>query len=241
MKHLILTLTILSLLGCQRNPDRQAAKFKTIMIKSEGEVGTAPDIASFYVNLECLNLSIEASKNCLVEKSNELMAELRSHGIAEDDIVSTSLNMRKSYTWRNSSNVFQGYESSSQVFVTLRDLGKIEGIYTKLLANPNLDLGGLNYSHSQMDSLKNEAYVNALVKAGKLSDKILNKLPEKEKEILKIGNVQISSSQSEAKGEFLMNARNSLDEVRKVPNSSVAISKGTIRVSANLFVEYQIK
>ncbi len=240
MKHLILPLVILGLLGCQRNPDSQAAKFKTIMIKSEGEVEIAPDIASFYVNLECLNPSIEASKNCLVEKSNELMAELRSHGIADDDLVSTSLNMRKSYTWRNGSNVFQGYESSSQVFVTLRDLSKIEGIYTKLLANPKLDLGGLNYSHSQMDSLQNEAYVKALAKAGKLSDKILNELPETKKEILKIGNVQVSSSLPEAKSLF-NNEGNFLTEVVTVPNSTVAISKGTIRVSANLFVEYQIK
>jgi uncharacterized protein YggE len=148
--------------------------------------------------------------------------------------------MNKSYAWRNNSSVFEGYRSSTTVFVTVRNIEKLDEIYTELLENRNLDLGGLSYSHSRLDSLKNEAYVNALEKSGILTDILLGKLPESKKEILKIGNVEISASMPEA-NESKYEAEFDMEEVAVSKNKSIAISKGTVRVTATLFVEYQIK
>lgn len=210
------------------------------MIKSLGEVESLPDMATFHINLNCLDRSIQASKNCLVEKSNELTSKLQSFGISKDDILTTSVEMNRSYAWRNNSSVFEGYRSSTAIFVTIKNIENLDEIYTELLENRNLDLGGLNYSHSQIDSLKNEAYVNALDKAGILTDKLLEKLPESRKEILKIGNVEISASMPEGKDSSL-EVQYDREEGQAARNQSIAISKGTVKVIATLFVEYQIK
>jgi len=210
------------------------------MIKSLGEVETLPDMATFHIDLNCLDKSIKDSKKCLVDKSNELNTNLQSFGINKDDILTTSVDMNKSYAWRNNSSVFEGYRSSTTVFVTVRNIEKLDEIYTELLENRNLDLGGLSYSHSRLDSLKNEAYVNALEKSGILTDILLGKLPESKKEILKIGNVEISASMPEA-NESKYEAEFDMEEVAVSKNKSIAISKGTVRVTATLFVEYQIK
>ncbi len=236
MKKLIGIFSFLTLLSCQNTSTVEPSKFKTIMIKSIGELETLPDMATFQIDLTCLDKSIKTSKKCLVSKSNELIDKLKSFGINKDDILTTSINMNKSYTWRNNSNVFEGYRSSTSVFVTLRNIEKLDEIYTELLENRNLDLGGLNYSHSRLDSLKNEAYVNALDKSEILVDKFLERLPETKKEILKIGNVEISTSLPEPNESKYVEA-----EVAFSRNKSVAISKGTVRVTATLFVEYQIK
>ncbi len=239
MKKIIGIISFLALVSCQNNPTVDHGQFKTIMIKSDGEVETLPDMASFQISLNCLDKSIKESKNCLVDKSNELNTRLQSFGISKEDILTTAVEMNKSYIWSNNSNIFEGYRSSTTLIVTVRTIEKLDEIYTELLENRNLDLGGLNYSHSKLDSLKNEAYVNALDKAGILADRLLEKLPESKKEILKIGNVEISATLPEAqdyKEEEVFN----MAEV-KMKNQSIAINNGTVRVTSTLFVEYQIK
>ena len=239
MKQIIGIFSFLILVSCQNNSKVELSKFKTIMIKSFGEVETLPDLATFHIELNCLDKTIKASKNCLVDKSNELNSMLQAFHISKDDILTTSVDMNKSYSWRNNSRVFEGYRSSTTVFVTVRNIEELDEIYSELLENRNLELGGLNYSHSRIDSLKNEAYVNALEKSGILTDKLLEKLPESKKEILKIGNVEISASMPET-NESKFEVEQEMEETADSKNKSIGISKGTVRVTATLFVEYQI-
>lgn len=238
MNKLIAVLIILVITGCQSREPRPG-KFKTLMIKSVGEVETLPDVASFRIQLTCLNQSIKSSKQCLIDKSNELNNKLLAFGISKEDILTSSVDMNKSYTWNRSTRIFEGYISSTVVYVKVKDLNKLDEIYTELLENRNLEISGLSYSHSNLDSLKNEAYLNALKSSNVLADKLVNELPESKKEIIKIGNVEISSSLPESAkftGDEMM-AETSV----AVRNQSVAISKGTVSVMATLYVEYQIK
>ncbi|QNR23273.1 SIMPL domain-containing protein [Croceimicrobium hydrocarbonivorans] len=239
MKNLIALFSLLLLVSCQNNSTPAHSKFKTILLRSEGEVETLPNQASFYIRLECLDFSIKKSKQCLIDKSNELNDKLLALGVDQDDILTTAVDLDKSYRWQNSSQIFEGYKSSTRIYLTVKDIDKLDEIYTELLENRNLDLGGLSYSHSEIDSLKNEAYLNALKKAGELSDKLLEQIPETKKEILKIGNVEISASQPDANQFLKQEADNFANSVAKF--KSIAISKGTVKVTASLYVEYQIK
>jgi len=239
MRTIFGIISMFILVGCQGNSPAERSKYKTLMIKSYGEIETLPDIATFYINLNCLEKSVKVSKKCLVDKSNELNGKLISFGIDQNDILTTAVNLNKNYKWVNNTQVFQGYNSSTRMFVTIRDIDKLDEIYTELFENRNLDLDGLSYSHSKIDSLKNEAYIDAYKKADILADKLLMELPESEKEVLKIGNVEISASVPET----LEMEQEVLNEVRSqsAKNQSIAISKGTVIVNATLFVEYQIE
>lgn len=240
MKTIFGILSVLILFGCQNNSPNERSKFKTIMIKSYGQIEALPDLATFYINLNCLEKSLKISKKCLVDKSNELNSKLISLGIDQDDILTTSVNLNKNYTWVKNTRVFEGYNSSTRMFITIRDINNIDEIYTELFENRNLDLGGLSYLHSKIDSLKNEAYVDALKKASILADKLLIELPESEKEILKIGNVEISASLPETK-DLKYEAEYDAVEESSVQNQSLVISKGTVIVNSTLYVEYQIE
>jgi uncharacterized protein YggE len=227
-------------MGCQKKLPVEPAKFKTIMIKSFGEVETLPNMATFHINLNCLDKSVKNSKKCLVDKSNELLDRLKTFGIDKGDILTTSVEMHKSYTWRNRSRAFIGYRSSTTVFITVRVIDKLDDIYTELLENRNLDLSGLSYSHSAIDSLKTEAYVNALEKSGTLSDRLLDQIPETNKEILKIGNIEITASLPQVNQSEYDFVEQEIDLMMDSENKSIAISKGTVKVTATLYVEYQI-
>ena len=240
MKQLIGIISLLVLISCQNQTTVEPSRYKTIMIKSFGEVETLPDMATFHVNLNCLDKSIKASKNCLVDKSNELHSRLQSLGVSKDDILTTSVDLNKSYTWRNNSSVFEGYRSSTTVYITVKNVENLDEIYTELLENRNLELGGLSYSHSKIDSLKNDAYVDALEKSQILADRLLEEMPETKKEILKIGNVEIQASMP-VRNEDNIQDQSEMAENAAANARSIAISKGTVKINATLYVEYQIK
>lgn len=240
MKHLIGIIGLLALTSCQNNSNPEEVIFKTIQIKSIGEAETLPDMATFQISLDCLDKSIKTAKKCLIDKSNELDNLLQSLGIYKDDILTTSVTLNRSYTWKNNSSVFEGFRSSATLYVTIRDIDKLDIIYTELLENRNLELSGLSYSHTKLDSLKNEAYLNALEKANNLADRLLEKLPESKKEILKIGNVELSAS-IPTENELMYMSDFDMKENEVSLEKNIAISKGTVYISATLYVEYQIK
>ena len=241
MKSIIISICVFLFVGCQSTSIVEQSKFKTLMIKADGEVETLPNMASFYIDLSCLDLSITESKKCLEDKSNELTKKLLSYNIKKEDIMTTAITLNKSYKWVNNSRVFEGYRSTTQTIVTVRDLEKLSIIYSDLLENKNLTLAGLNYSHSDLDSLKNEAYVKALEKADVLADKLLSKLPENSKEVLKIGNVKISSSLPNQQNEEVVEESSRMYAMNDMKNTGISINTGTIKINATLFVEYQIK
>lgn len=237
MKNLLaLCLMLVTITSCQMNTSTTAtsSKMKTFMIESVGKVETMPNEASFYINLSCVDKSVAAAKECIVKQSNELMARLLAHGLKKEDIQTNNISLDKSYSWTNNTRVFEGYRSSTSLTVKVRDLDKLDVIYTDLLENEHLDLGGLSYSHSDMENLKNQAYVNALKKADVLAEKLLAELPEKNKEVLKIGNVQITSSNPVAQDTRMMYAK-------AEDAGSIAISTGMITIQATLYIEYLIK
>ena len=235
MKPLLLLSSFLLLVSCRTNTAVQPP-YKSMMIKSVGEVEVQPDMASFYVNLSCIDKSIEQSKQCLVSQSKNLHSKLIGFGIEEKDLQTGSVTMNKSYIWNNGTRIFEGYRSTTQVFVTIRNIDKLDDVYTSLLGDELLELAALNYSHSKMDSLKNEAYINALDKSMATVDKLLENLPESKKEVMNIGNVEINTQAPELKYRF-----GNADRMEVDANQTVAISPGIIRINATLFVEYRIR
>src|SRR5688572_4693613 len=193
MYKLPLFVALLALASCQSDGTRLDSKHKTLMIKAAGEIETVPDMATFRIQLSCLKSTIGASKQCLVDKSNALNKKLLGFNIDPKDILTTAVDLQKSYEWRRNSQVFTGYNSATTLIVTVRNLDNLDRIYTELIENQNLEIGNLAYSHSKLDSLKNEAYMKALRNSNVLADRLLTELPEKKKEILKIGNIAISA------------------------------------------------
>ncbi|MFB6317219.1 SIMPL domain-containing protein [Saccharicrinis sp. FJH54] len=231
MKKIVI-IAILStfLIGCQQNISN-----KTIVLKASGYVLAEPDQASIDLNLSCVDKNLEKAKSKLINKASTVNDILKKLGIEEKDILTTSLRLNKAYEWRNNSNVFTGYNASSQVHVVIRNLDILGDFYTRFLVMEDLSIGNLTYQHSKIDSLSNEAYLNALENASILADKLLTKLPETNKTIGRISNEQLSTS---GPANELMFARE--ENNTGISKSKMPVSTGNMAVEQTLFVEYVI-
>ncbi|NNJ89003.1 MAG: SIMPL domain-containing protein [Eudoraea sp.] len=243
MKTLTSFFAVILMISCQTTNTDNPPKFKTILLRVQGQVETVPDIAAFRVQLKCLKNSVMASKECLVDKSNELQDQLIGYGIHQEDILTSAVELDKRYRYRNRAYIFIGYESVTTMTVTTKSMESLANIYSALLENKNLNLDRLSFTHSKLDSLHKKAHLVALENANLLADELLLKLPETEKELLKIGNVAIKASNHATDNiveeSVLLNTE--ADYMTERVSDVVAINNGLIKVYATLFVEYQIQ
>lgn len=230
MKRLLYFLMIISLIGCVTKEN-----FKTIILKTTGYIEVKPDEASIQIQINCIDKNLEIAKNCLLEKSNGLIATLTQFGIQAQDILTTRVDLNKDFIWQNNSYVFNGYSASTSANVMIRDLKVLETLYPELLSNDQLTIGGLTYQHSKIDSLNEMAYLNALDNANKLADKILSTLPEKNKMITEISNIEISKIDNN------INAQPSYSrEVNELEKLKLPISVGNMIAEQQLYVVFKI-
>ena len=212
-----------------------------LVLRAEGEVETAPDMASFRVELACLRPRVTAAKDCLVEESQALEDALTGFGVSPDDLQTQAVTLNKSYSWRNNSQVFEGYQAATALTVTVRDLGRLDGIYTELLENRRLEIGPLSYSHSRIDSLSDLAHVCALARAEALGDALVAGLDTRRKTVVAIGNVDL---QRYLPGDFGADAAYGavVEQAAPVSRASrgVAISEGLIKIKSVLEVAYRL-
>jgi uncharacterized protein YggE len=213
---------------------------KTMLIKSNGEISVQPDEASITVHLACVNMNIKTAKDCLIDRSESLNKSVLELGVKPDDILTTSINQSKEYRWINNSEVFFGYRTSLTTQLTIRDLKILEDLYTGLLLNKNATIGNLSYSHSKMDSLNNAAYLKALENANTLADQLLSKLNETEKEVVRIGNMNLPSVGDNYEVRYEGNMEKELMELN-AENRTIRINNGMMYANKTLIVEYRIK
>lgn len=240
MKRILMLVLIGSLAACQsQQPPAERKAFKTIMLRSAGQVETSPDMASFRVGITCIDKNLKKAKECLVLRSNAVMETLKGFSIAEEDIKTTGVSLDKSFSWRRYSSVFEGYDASMGIIVSVRDLDQLEAVITELIDDQKVNLGRLSYSHSRLDSLENLAYQVALENADNSAEAVLSMLPESGKEVLKVGNVSISSSKP---GYDYFEEDMDVMMIRSVNDrGNINMSSGLIRVDALLYVEYRIQ
>jgi uncharacterized protein YggE len=230
MNRLILFLSVLIVTGCQSKND-----IKTIVLKTDGYVEAAPDEAGIVLNLNCVDKRIENAKSCLIDKTANLNNDLIVSGILKEDILTTGVALAKDYIWVNNSNVFNGYNASTSVNVRVRNLKVLDELYTKLLDNEQLTIGSLTYYHSKIDSLNEVAYLKALDKAGTIADMILTRIPEKNKSIIKISNIEMTEKDD---GPVLQYRK--FEEAAASDQGTMIVNTGNIKVEQHLFVEFKV-
>jgi len=230
MKRLSIILSVILLISC--NPEKN---YKTILLKTSGIVEVAPDEASLSLNLSCVDKNIEQAKTCLLNISSRLNEDMINFKIRKEDILTTNVNLNKDYVWINNSNIFNGYLASTTTRVKIRDLTTLDEVYTKLLSNENLTIGSLTYNHSRLDSINEVAYLIALENANKLADKILSRLPEKNKAITRISNFEITRSEIIPEPDL-----RKLEEFVVQDQRQLTVNIGNMIAEKALYVEFKI-
>jgi uncharacterized protein len=142
----------------------------TITISGTGEIYTKPDLAviSFSVVNEAKDASLALSQNS--EKMNKVIDALKSKGVNEKDIKTTSFNVYPRYEYNNlkdssGQRILAGYDAQSQLEVKSKDLSKVGEIIGAAVSAGANEVSNLQLTIDNQDEFKKQAREQAIEKA----------------------------------------------------------------------------
>jgi len=233
MKKIVYIIIALSLFGCNKSDN---VKDILVNIKASGEIQLVPDIASIAVNINCTNKDLSKSTDCTKKSIDELFALLNEHKIEKDDYHSSRINLEKKYIWKKNSQVFHGYKSSSTINILFSNLEIMSVVITKIMTMGNASLYNLNYSHSEIESFANKAYLEALDNTKTLANEIKSKLGGKSVEVSQISNIRERSGIHESG----IPEKKALSIDRSSEPSTIQVNPGMLKIIKDIYVQYRI-
>jgi len=141
----------------------------TLSVAASGEVKTTPDMATITVGVDTTASSAGQAMSANAERMSRVIAALKAAGVEARDLQTSSLNLSpQTVAEEGKAPRVTGYQASSQLNVTVRDLTRIGPAADAVVAAGATNIGQISFGLSNSLAAENAARL-AAVKA--LQDK----------------------------------------------------------------------
>ena len=125
-----------------------AVQGPVVEITASETVQSEPDQATVGAGVTTRALTAVQSLRDNATRMDAVISRLKALGIAREDIQTSGVNLNAAFQYNNNNTppVFQGYDVTNQVSVTLRDIGKIGATLDALVAAGANNLNGPFFS-----------------------------------------------------------------------------------------------
>jgi uncharacterized protein YggE len=129
------------------------------VVSGEGKVTVTPDIAKINLGIQENGLSLKQVQDSVNTKSKTLTSKLKSLGINENDIKTTSYYVYPQYDYSSSSRKVTGYQVSTNYLVTINNFETINNVLVAATEVGANDIGGISFDLNESTKVKktNEA------------------------------------------------------------------------------------
>ncbi len=145
----------------------------TISVDGTGDAVAIPDIATLSFSVTETAKTVADAQAQATKKVNATISALKSSGIAEKDIQTTSYNINPHYEYQNSvcssngicppsKSIVTGYDVSQSTDVKARDLKKVGDLLTLIGSNGVQNVSGPSFSVDNPDVTQVEARAKAI-------------------------------------------------------------------------------
>lgn len=148
----------------------------TLSVSGAGEVKTSPDVASISVGVLTKGKTAADAVSSNSAASQKLLDALRSSGVADKDIQTSSISVYPMY--KNSPQGFDdqstivGYQANNQLTATIRKVADVGKIIDAISLAGNFSINGVSFSLDNDDTFQAEALGKAVSDARKKADAV---------------------------------------------------------------------
>lgn len=147
--------------------DPTSANEHTIAVSGTGHIVLTPDIADLRLGVSSTAKTVKAARSAAATSMTAVIASLKSLGIADKDIQTTTLSLQPVYDYNLNTNPprLTGYQLSNAVAVTVRDLDKLGDAIDNALAAGATSLDGVSFRVADQTAAEQQARQAAINEA----------------------------------------------------------------------------
>ena len=209
------------------------------------EIKLTADIGNFFFVVSSTEKTAKDAHQKMIQKANQIMAELYEKGINKEDIKAESYVSRPKYSLEsckknsncpiNKNNPI-AFEASQVIFVKLRDIKKSGEIIDYLNDKEILDIGAITYEIENIDKYKEQARSQAIEFAKQDAKNIAKALGVRLKKFIKFNEgSQITDYERLKKHGFIENRDDFTPSVSLIQGEN-----GEQKIRSSVVVTYQI-
>ena len=141
-------------------------KIGYVSVTGSATIHSDPDQVIIMLEISTLNMKATLAKNQAATVLNQVLTALRNLGLTNNDMQTTSYQIRPEFKYENSINVFKGYRVVCSIKVTLKNMDKAGRII-----DDSVDAGALvksisfELSPEKQKTVKRQALAQAAVDA----------------------------------------------------------------------------
>jgi len=217
--------------------DASIERQNTLTSSGSAEITTEPDKAEIFVMIETIELTAEQSKDKNAELSDRVIEALKTLGINEEGIESTSFNLyrKERYISYDREPVFEGYALEHVIKITTTNIEETGTIVDTAVNNGANAIQGVTFTLTK--EKEKEVKAQALEKAA-------GEAKEKANALAKSLNVKLGDIQSVSESQFYFRpfaAQGVAYDAVEEAALNTKIIAGDVDVSATVTIIYKIK
>ncbi len=233
---------------------RETASMNTITVSGDSEVYANPDLATMDFSVVSEAVTVAAAMEDNTKKMNLIIDAVKSFGVAETDIKTSGFNISPRYDYAKETTsvsggvavpandiyyypsgkrVLSGYDVTQTLTVKMRDMSKIGQIIGEATASGANQVGDLQFTIDNPDSLQDQARQEAIVKAKTKAQVLAGQLGVKLGKIsgYSEGGYMPTYSMNYAKGAAMDTAE----------AATPSIQTGQNKIESNVSITYEIE
>jgi len=139
-------------------------------VSGSATITKSPDIAISQIGVQTIAREVDPAIDENNRKAEAIINALKSFGIAENDIQTTSFNIYPQRDYSKDPNVVVGYQVDNMLSVTFRDLDKVgKGLQEAINAGAN-NIYGISFTLDNPEDARSEARILAIQNARKKAE-----------------------------------------------------------------------
>lgn len=117
-------------------------ELRYITVTGDAEIRVVPDEVVISTGVETLDKNLTAAKNENDKVVREVLSLAKKYGIEPKHMQTSQINIEPKYRYYENKKIFEGYQVSKTVIITLKDISKFENLFSSMLES------GVNYVHN---------------------------------------------------------------------------------------------
>ncbi len=207
-----------------------------IEVTGTGVIYVDPEFLEWEVTVETLGPNVSKVAAAHTASVSEALSKVQELGVDKADIQTSRPNLSEHFVRRNNESMKDGYEASTEIYFTLRDIEKYQDVWLSLSSVPGVSIDDSSWSISdtQRIELRNKARLHAVSAAKEKAQELLGPLEMQVLAPLEIQEGQ-PNSYGGLSGNFIMNDSGSTEA------QGGGYATGKIKVSATVTIVFQIE
>lgn len=213
------------------------AAVPTINLNISASVTNEPDMATFSTGVETKASKARDAIRLNAEKMSKVVAQLKTMGIADKDIQTSSINLSRDIDYLPSGKQrFKGFTASNMVTAKLRDLAKLPDVLDTMVASGATEFNGPTFSLSDDSAASAAARDKAWGQAMELANYHARKAGYSGVRVMNVTELINSSDM----GVGYYSAGFAAEAAADAAKESMPIQAGEVSTSANLSITFQM-